>query len=107
MTVRGVDGRELGRIAEVYRAGENEVYVVRGGPAGEFDVPAVRDLIRRFAPREGEIVVDEVVLDLDAPPVDSRPATPRRKPRWSRHGKGGGAGGAAGDPGPDPEGAAG
>lgn len=102
VTVRGLDGRELGKVAEVYRVGENEVYVVRGGPVGEFDVPAVRDLIRRFAPREGEIVVDEVVLDLDAPPVDSRPAAPRRKPRWSRHGKGGAAGVSSGGSAPDP-----
>jgi 16S rRNA processing protein RimM len=94
-TVRDSTGAELGRVADVYRAGESEVYVVRGGPAGEFDVPAVRDVITTFAPERGEIVVDEGVLDLGGAPVDG-PATkeasaakPRRRPRWSRHGKGG------------------
>ena len=52
-------GAELGKVADVYRAGETEVYVVRGGPAGEFDVPAVRDVITTFAPERGELVVDE------------------------------------------------
>ena len=77
----------------MYRAGETEVYVVRGGPPGEFDLPAVRDVITTFAPERGEIVVDEAVLDLggavvDAPQKKARPDTPRRRPRWSRHGKG-------------------
>ena len=92
--VRDSTGAELGRVADVYRAGENEVYVVRGGPAGEFDVPAVRDVVTTFAPERGEIVVDESVLDLGGAPVDgpattrSAAATPRKRPRWSRHGKG-------------------
>lgn len=90
MEVRGLDGRLLGRVADVYRVATAEVYLVRGGPAGEFDLPAVRDVIKVFAPERGEIVVDETVLDLAAGPVDEpvvRPA--RRRPRWSRHGKGG------------------
>lgn len=105
-TVLDSTGAELGRVADVYRAGENEVYVVRGGPAGEFDLPAVRDVITTFAPERGEIVVDEVVLDLGGAAVDApggayrAPDRPRRRPRWSRHGKGGqgGAAGAAGEP---------
>lgn len=89
-TVRDSRGTELGKVAEIYRAGETEVYVVRGGPVGEFDVPAVRDLITEFAPERGELVVDESVLDLGAPAVDAPQASakPRRRPRWSRHGKG-------------------
>lgn len=90
-TVRDSTGAELGRVADVYRVGENEVYVVRGGPAGEFDVPAVRDVITSFAPERGEIVVDEVVLDLAGAVVDApeRSSTkPRRRHRYSRHGKG-------------------
>jgi 16S rRNA processing protein RimM len=92
-TVRDSAGAVLGTVADVYRAGENEVYVVRGGPAGEFDMPAVRDVITDFAPDRREIVVDETVLDLGGAPVD-QPASsaaarkPRRRPRWSRHGKG-------------------
>jgi 16S rRNA processing protein RimM len=101
-TVRDSTGLELGKVADIYRAGESEVYVVRGGPPGEFDVPAVHDVITTFAPERREIVVDEKVLDLDAPVVESAPrkaATDAngRRPRWSRHGKGGKPGPAAGD----------
>jgi len=93
-TVKDSTGSVLGTVAEIYRAGETEVYVVRGGPAGEFDVPAIRDVITSFAPERGELVVDEAILDLAAPAIDApapaeRPK--RRRPRWSRHGKGGGA----------------
>jgi 16S rRNA processing protein RimM len=90
-TVRDSTGEVLGTVADIYRAGETEVYVVRGGPAGEFDVPAVRDVITTFAPERGEVVVDENILDLAGPVVDApaRSGKPRRRPRWSRHGKGG------------------
>lgn len=91
--VRDSTGAELGRVADVYRAGEREVYVVRGGPAGEFDLPAIRDIITTFAPERGELVIDEAVLDLGGAPVDgpaerTTPKKPRRRHRWSRHGKG-------------------
>jgi 16S rRNA processing protein RimM len=78
--VLGLDGEELGTVADIYRVGENDVYVVRGGPRGEFDVPAVRDFIRIFAPRRGEIVVDAAALELG--PV--RPPKPARSPRPRR-----------------------
>ena len=65
--VTDVSGRLLGAVADVYRAGGAEVFIVRGGPAGEFDLPAVRAFIRVFAPRRGEIVVDAAALDLDLP----------------------------------------
>ena len=89
-TVRDSKGDVLGTVADVYRAGENEVYVVRGGPAGEFDMPAVLDVIKTFAPERREIVVDEGVLDLGGAPVDApeRTAKPRKRHRYSRHGKG-------------------
>ena len=64
VTVSDVDGNRLGAVRDVYRAGGAEVFVVDGGPPGEFDVPAVRAFIRIFAPRRGEIVVDAVALDL-------------------------------------------
>lgn len=78
--VRGVDGEELGTVADIYRVAENDVYVVRGGPRGEFDVPAVRDFIRIFAPRRGEIVVDAAALELGPvrPPKPPRPPRPRK-----------------------------
>lgn len=76
--VVGADGTALGRVEDVYRAGAAEVFLVRGGPYGEFDLPAVRDFIRVFAPRRGEIVVDTDALDLEPP----RPSRPRgRKSR--------------------------
>ena len=85
-TVTATDGTVLGTIQDVYRSGGAEVYVVAGGDYGEFDVPAVRDFIRIFAPRRGEIVVDTVALDL-APPKrrrdaddPDRPRAPRRRP---------------------------
>ncbi len=87
--VLALDGRLLGAVADVYRVATAEVYVVRGGPAGEFDLPVVKDIVRVFEPERGEIVVDEAVLDLGAAPVDAPvPRPPRRRPRWSRHGKG-------------------
>ena len=99
MTARDLTGRELGRIAEVYRAGGAEVYVVRGGPLGDFDLPAVRDFIKTFDPPARELSVDVEALDLVPPPA-SRPPRIRRPPRWSRHGAGGrDAAAAAGDEG--------
>jgi 16S rRNA processing protein RimM len=68
VTVTDVAGRELGTVSDVYRVGEAEVFVVRGGPVGEFDVPAVKAFIRTFAPDRGEIVVDAAALDLRLPP---------------------------------------
>ena len=101
--VRGLDGQELGKVADIYRVGEAEVFVVQDGPPGTFDLPVVRDIVRVFAPERGEIVVDASILDLDGAPVDEpRPRPARKRPRWSRHGKGapaaaGAAAGPAGD----------
>jgi 16S rRNA processing protein RimM len=82
-TVRAPDDTVLGTVADVYRSGGAEVFIVRGEPYGEFDLPAVRTFIRVFAPRRGEIVADPVALDLQ-PPRDrrdgDRPKAPRRRP---------------------------
>ncbi len=80
LPVRGLDGEELGTVADVYRVAENDVYVVRGGPRGEFDVPAVRDFVRVLAPRRGEMVVDAAALELGPPrpPKIPRPPRPRK-----------------------------
>ena len=72
--MRGVDGAELGTVHDIYRVGETEVFIVDGGPFGEFDVPAVRAFIRIFAPRRGEIVVDAESLDL-RPRAIARPGS--------------------------------
>jgi hypothetical protein len=45
--VRGLDGAEPVR-SSTYRVGVAEVYVVRGERYGEFDVPAVRDIVRSW-----------------------------------------------------------
>ena len=95
-TVRDVDGADLGVVQDVYRVGENEVYVVRGEPFGTFDLPAVRAFIRVFAPRRGEIVVDPEALDLHAPKrrltEGERPKAPRRRSRKPRSTTAGGGG---------------
>ncbi len=75
-TVRGLDGADLGTVRDVYRIGENEVFVVEGGTVAPFDLPAVRAFIRVFAPRRGEIVVDADSLDLR--PAKSKTADPDR-----------------------------
>lgn len=45
---------ELGRIAEVFRAGENEVYRVVG-PRGETLVPALRGIVLEIDPAAGVV----------------------------------------------------
>jgi 16S rRNA processing protein RimM len=90
--VTSTDGTVLGTVQDVYRSGGAEVYIVSGGDYGEFDVPAVRDFIRIFAPRRGEIVVDTEALDLNPPKRrraaddPDRPRAPRRRsgPRRSK-----------------------
>ena len=113
-TVSATDGTVLGTIRDVYRSGGAEVFVVDGGPYGEFDVPAVRDFVRIFAPRRGEIVVDPEALDLSprkvrrTPDDPNRPRAPRRRP-GSRRGRPSAADPAAADreasaePPPEPE----
>jgi hypothetical protein len=66
-SVTGTDGAVLGTVRDVYRSGGAEIYIVDGGPYGEFDVPGVRDFVRIFAPKRGEIVVDVEALDLTPP----------------------------------------
>jgi len=77
--VTSTTGEALGTVRDVYRSGGAEVYTVEGGPYGEFDVPGVRDFVRIFAPRRGEIVVDTEALDLGPAPgsVEARAARPR------------------------------
>ena len=66
------DGEELGTVEDIFRAGEGDVFAVRGGAHGEVLVPAVSSVVRELAPGEGRIVVDRESLDLE-PPAARRP----------------------------------
>jgi 16S rRNA processing protein RimM len=86
LAVRGSDGTDLGRVVDIYRAGEAEVFVVRG-PRGELDVPGVTGIVVDLAPDRGEMIVDMEALAPDARPVedddyvrprDRRPANPKQ-----------------------------
>jgi 16S rRNA processing protein RimM len=46
LAVRDEAGRELGRVVEVFRAGENEVYRVEAPDAPDLLLPALREFIR-------------------------------------------------------------
>jgi len=62
-TVFTTTGAELGEVADIFRVGESEVYVVRG-PRGETLVPAVSSIVIELAPAEKRIVVDADALGL-------------------------------------------
>jgi 16S rRNA processing protein RimM len=57
LRVLDVAGTELGTLAEVFRAGEAEVYRVEGA-AGELLIPAIRDVVREIDLEAGRMVVD-------------------------------------------------
>lgn len=72
-------GEALGIVTDVFRTGENEVFVVTGGPRGELLVPAVRAVITVFEPSVSRIVVDADALGLE--PIAPRRARGRRSSR--------------------------
>ena len=82
-------GEDLGRVADVFRAGGAEVLVVRGGPRGEVLVPVISAVIPQFAPREGRIVVDAGSLDLEDASVERKPRG--RRTRRAHASRGGGS----------------
>ena len=49
-------GNDLGRVVEVFRAGENEVYRIEG-QRGELLVPALREVVRAIDLEAGRMVV--------------------------------------------------
>jgi 16S rRNA processing protein RimM len=49
-------GASLGRVVEVFRAGENEVYRIEG-PGAELLVPALRDVVREIDVAAGRMIV--------------------------------------------------
>jgi tRNA (guanine37-N1)-methyltransferase len=78
------DGRELGVVREIVRAGGGEIAVV-DGPAGELLVPLVRAFVPRFAPRRGRIVVDTERLGVaERVRQDARPRTKETDVRGPR-----------------------
>jgi 16S rRNA processing protein RimM len=85
LPVRSTSGEDLGTVVEVYRAGEAEVFVVRG-PRGELDVPGIRGIVAELDPPAGRFVVDLDALALDARPVEDEDyVRPRdRRPRKRR-----------------------
>jgi len=56
VSVRDEGGHALGEVAEVFRAGENEVYRVVG-PGGETLVPALREVVIELDPAARRMVV--------------------------------------------------
>ncbi len=56
LEVIGEDGTSLGRVVEVFRAGENEVYRVEG-PVGETLIPALSDVVRAIDLPAGRMIV--------------------------------------------------
>jgi 16S rRNA processing protein RimM len=65
-------GESLGTVDDVFRAGETEVYVVRGGARGEILVPAVRGIVIDLDPSGAGLVLDGGALDLP-PHREKRP----------------------------------
>ena len=56
-------GEELGKVTDVFRVGEAEVYEVRGS-RGEILIPAVASVIKELNPTDKRIVVDAGALGL-------------------------------------------
>jgi 16S rRNA processing protein RimM len=57
LTVRTEAGEPLGRVREILETGANDVYVVDTA-AGELLVPAIKDVVKRIDPEQGEMVVE-------------------------------------------------
>ena len=56
LSVTDEAANDLGKVVEIFRAGENEVYRIEG-PAGELLVPALRDVVRSIDVDAGRMVV--------------------------------------------------
>jgi 16S rRNA processing protein RimM len=95
LEVRTAEGEVLGNVTDVFRAGEGEVYIVRGGTRGEVLVPSVKGIIVELDPESGHLVVDAVALALpDKPPrrrrrheltrADRKERRQRRAPRSTK-----------------------
>jgi 16S rRNA processing protein RimM len=56
LEVADEQGRPMGSVVEVFRAGENEVYRIEG-PQGELLLPALRDVVRAIDLERGRMTV--------------------------------------------------
>ncbi len=83
------DGRDLGVVRDVYRAGGAEIVSVGGGVVRAFEMPVVRSFVIAWTPREGSIVVDADALDLEveAPRPPARPHRERARGADVREGE--------------------
>ena len=91
LAARTTDGRDLGTVVDVFRAGEGEVYVAGGSPLGEVMIPAVSNVVVELDAEAGYLVVDPIALDLpDKPPRRRRrhSTPPRERKAASRARKG-------------------
>jgi 16S rRNA processing protein RimM len=50
------DGEEIGTVTEILETGANDVYVVKGG-GRERLIPAIKQVVKKISPDQGEIVV--------------------------------------------------
>jgi 16S rRNA processing protein RimM len=50
------DGEEIGTVTEILETGANDVYVVKGG-GKERLIPAIKQVVQKIAPDQGEMVV--------------------------------------------------
>lgn len=82
--VHDLSGADLGRVVDLYRAGEAEVLVVTGGQAGSFEVPLARPFVVTLDPGGRGVVVDPATLDL-GPVAEPRGAAERPVPRPEEH----------------------
>jgi len=57
LSVRTEEGEVLGRVREILETGANDVYVV-DTERGELLVPAIKDVVKRIDPEQGEMVVE-------------------------------------------------
>jgi len=58
LEVRDPAGSTLGSVTDVFRAGENEVYVVTDADGRELLVPALRSVVRAIDLEAGTMVID-------------------------------------------------
>jgi 16S rRNA processing protein RimM len=56
LRVVSTEGEEIGTVAEILETGANDVYVVKG-EGGERLIPAVKQIVKKIAPDQGQIVV--------------------------------------------------